>query len=166
MKWIAQYTLFATLSALAAFGQSTTSTSSSAAASSTPLTPLESCIMQQNCAPADVACRAKCAQVPNPNASMVNSTINCVAQCDQSNAAAYAQCKNNCINTYYGPNPSGSTGNGSTGSGSGTNPTNGSGTSGSGNNTANGNTKPNSASYMMASTMALVGTLGAAFSLL
>ncbi|KAL1883825.1 hypothetical protein VTK73DRAFT_7613 [Phialemonium thermophilum] len=93
------------------------------------------------CPAGDVACTSKCIAVPNPNASQVNATIDCVANCDQGNGtaadnAAFAKCRDNCIaQNYYTtsgtPQPTGGSGSGSSGSGSGSGSSSGSG-SGSG----------------------------------
>ncbi|KAK9711149.1 hypothetical protein K7432_008012 [Basidiobolus ranarum] len=163
MNWLIRYFLLAIIAVSVVLGQTTSvTTSSSAAASATPESQVESCIKQQNCAPADVACRAKCAQVPNPDATMVNNTNNCVAQCDQTNATAYAQCKSNCINTYYGPNPSNSTSsNGNNGSTTGSGGGNSTSTNGNG-----GSNKTSSASNLIASIIVSGCILGTTIAIL
>lgn len=79
---------------------------------------------------ADVACTAKCVVVPNPDASQVNATNECVAACPQGNGTAtdnlnYENCVSGCVGRFYftstgTPSPTDAAGsNAGSGSGSG-----------------------------------------------
>ncbi|KIW07945.1 uncharacterized protein PV09_01848 [Verruconis gallopava] len=70
---------------------------------STALTPQQSCL--NACAPSDVTCQAICVGVPHPGDAQMNSTTQCVAQCDQGDGSAaaseaYAKCRDGCISSY------------------------------------------------------------------
>jgi len=82
----------------------------------TNTTAFQQCVQQNNCAAGDVACLGHCAGVPVPNQAMVNATSNCIAtQCNQNDTAAWATCRNNCIQQFFmgSPPPPGSSVNGS-----------------------------------------------------
>ncbi|CAG8794719.1 5812_t:CDS:2, partial [Racocetra persica] len=49
----------------------------------------------------DVACRARCAHVPNPSNQDVNATNSCIAACPNNTTEAYQTCRDNCILQYY-----------------------------------------------------------------
>jgi hypothetical protein len=58
------------------------------------------------CNPGDVACTSKCIAVPNPNASQVNQTNQCITDCPKGNGTAadnlnYENCREGCIGKYY-----------------------------------------------------------------
>jgi hypothetical protein len=58
------------------------------------------------CTPGDVNCTAKCIAVPNPDASQVDATHDCVAKCPQGNGTEtdilnYENCVNGCVGKYY-----------------------------------------------------------------
>ncbi|CAG8470988.1 4988_t:CDS:2 [Acaulospora morrowiae] len=91
----------------------TSSTTSAAAPATTNGNSIDKCLKDNNCG-TDQACRAKCAKVPDPSASDVDATNQCVAKCDQKAAPdVYKACVNNCYQIYF-PNstavsPSGTT---------------------------------------------------------
>ncbi|RYP16463.1 hypothetical protein DL765_005140 [Monosporascus sp. GIB2] len=58
------------------------------------------------CDPDDVNCKANCITVPNPDATAVNETTSCVADCPQGRGSkadneAYGQCVQSCIDQHY-----------------------------------------------------------------
>jgi len=115
-----------------ATSDSVATTSSSSAASTSAAEPqIEQCI--KACALGDVSCTSKCIAVPDPSASQVNQTNNCVAACPKGSGSAsdnlnYSNCIDACVGKFYftsGGTPS-PTGASDGGSGSG----NGSGSSG------------------------------------
>ncbi|KAH8884472.1 hypothetical protein GQ53DRAFT_752082 [Thozetella sp. PMI_491] len=58
------------------------------------------------CNPGDVACTSKCIAVPNPDASQVNATNECIAACPAGNGTEtdilnYKNCRDGCIGKYY-----------------------------------------------------------------
>ncbi|KAH8762521.1 hypothetical protein F5883DRAFT_646578 [Diaporthe sp. PMI_573] len=130
--------------AMFASAQDTTgTTSASPTAATTDAAQASTLACLDACDDGDVTCQAKCIAVPNPDASQVNATTECVANCDQgdgsqSDTDAYAACVQGCINDNYftsggTPQPtagSGSGSSGSTASGSSASATSGSGSSG------------------------------------
>ncbi|KAL1872108.1 hypothetical protein Daus18300_004477 [Diaporthe australafricana] len=111
--------------AVFASAQDTTGTSSAAAtAASTDAAQASSLACLDACDAGDVTCQAKCISVPNPDASQVNATTECVANCDQGDGSqaetdAYASCVQTCISDNYftsGGTPAATGGSGSSGS--------------------------------------------------
>lgn len=82
---------------------STTTTSSVVATDSAQAAALE-CL--NKCEAGDVDCQAHCITVPSPDASAVNATTECSANCVQGDGseaetAAYASCLQDCVEKYY-----------------------------------------------------------------
>ncbi|KAK5737375.1 hypothetical protein LTR17_006794 [Elasticomyces elasticus] len=66
--------------------------------------PKEVCLAE--CPPQDIACRARCVGVPNPNAAQIAATNKCEAHCPQGNGTAaetqfYAACLQKCVDSFY-----------------------------------------------------------------
>ncbi|KAJ1962157.1 hypothetical protein IWQ62_003620 [Dispira parvispora] len=67
-------------------------------------------IMAQNdfvgcpqCAAEDVACRAQCVGVPNPNSGQISSTHDCVARCDSKDPGLASSCMQACVQQNFIP---------------------------------------------------------------
>ncbi|KAK3337021.1 hypothetical protein B0T19DRAFT_437712 [Cercophora scortea] len=82
----------------------TTTTASAPAPQNSEQAAILACL--NACKAGDVACTSKCIAVPNPDASQVNSTNTCVANCNQGTGTEtdnlnYANCVEGCIGKYY-----------------------------------------------------------------
>ncbi|KAK5724320.1 hypothetical protein LTR15_004365 [Elasticomyces elasticus] len=68
------------------------------------VSPKERCLTK--CSPEDIACKARCVGVPNPNAAPIAATNKCEAACPQGNGTAaqtqfYAACMQKCVDSFY-----------------------------------------------------------------
>jgi len=94
------------LSALVAIAQAQ---SGSAPATVTAAAAPTSTSCNDKCAFTDIACRASCAGVPNPNPTMIAEMNSCNAQCptaaatDAQQHSSQVQCLQNCVDMFYLP---------------------------------------------------------------
>ncbi|KAL1920708.1 uncharacterized protein VTP21DRAFT_1085 [Calcarisporiella thermophila] len=80
---------------------SSSASATSAAASPTPSdTPAAACAKQNNCGQ-DVACLARCNNVPNPTVEDINRTTECVRGCMNMTGEAAVRCQNDCVSRNY-----------------------------------------------------------------
>ncbi|KAK3943616.1 hypothetical protein QBC46DRAFT_26899 [Diplogelasinospora grovesii] len=108
--------LLLTVAGLALGVSAQTTTDSAPSATSSEQAAILACL--NACDAGDVACRAKCIAVPNPDTAQVNATNQCVAACPQGNGTKadnedYSNCVEGCIGKYYytsSGTPAGATG--------------------------------------------------------
>jgi len=85
---------------------STASTTEAPAATYTPTKEMK--CQQEECDVTDIACIAKCWNVPAPNTAMVIDTTKCAGECPQGNGTKeetdiYAACQQSCISSLFLP---------------------------------------------------------------
>lgn len=100
MKFLSLLFLVVAVTVSAQENKTATNTTAPAPVPAPKLTPEIECVTTK-CAAGDVDCQAKCLNLPNPTAAQANLTVSCVSACNQTDAKAFASCRETCIQKNF-----------------------------------------------------------------